>query len=153
MRVLQFTLTICAIAGCWRPLSWISTFKYAIYNGYRTLLISILLTFNITQVMNIVMNVNDSDEFTNTVHMMLTVYVAFNKIIIMWLNCTNVTEIIMTLTKKPFAPMELGEVTIRQKYDKIAQWVSSSYREYHCRISILRKKFIFLWNIKFISAT
>lgn len=124
MHALRFTLTICAIAGCWQPLSWtsnLSTFKHAMYNGYRTLLISILFTFNMTQFMNIAMNFGDSDEFANTIYMMLTVFVAFYKIIIMWLSCKNVTGIVTALTEKPFAPIELGEVTIRQKYDKIVQ--------------------------------
>ncbi|XP_032691132.1 uncharacterized protein LOC116853908 [Odontomachus brunneus] len=105
------------------PFSWtsnLSIFKYAMYIGYKTLLISILFTFNVTQFMNIALNVGNSDEFANTIYMMLTVFVAFYKIIIMWLSCKNVTGIVIALTEKPFAPKELGEITIRQKYDKIS---------------------------------
>ncbi|XP_014486424.1 PREDICTED: odorant receptor 46a, isoform A-like [Dinoponera quadriceps] len=66
--------------------------------------------------MNVALNVGNSEVFANTIYMMLTVFVAFYKIIIMWLNCKNITGIVTALTKGSFAPAELGEIMIRRRY-------------------------------------
>lgn len=71
--------------------------------------------------MHIVLNVENSDEFTDTLYMMLTVLVAGYKQVFLWIDRKNVTLIIDVLTEKPFAPCELEEMTIRQKFDKKIQ--------------------------------
>ncbi|XP_032682049.1 uncharacterized protein LOC116849223 [Odontomachus brunneus] len=121
MYVLQFTLLICALAGCWQPLSWESLFKHVIYKTYAMFLASSLYIFALSQFMNIVLNAKNSDEFTDALYMMLTVLVAAYKQTYIWVDRKNVMEIINQLTERPFAPCEPQEVMIRQKFDKRIQ--------------------------------
>ncbi|XP_011704295.1 PREDICTED: odorant receptor 46a, isoform A-like [Wasmannia auropunctata] len=121
MRVLKFTLIICTIAGFWQPPPWTSLFKHIIYKTYAMFLILSLYIFSISQFMDIVLNVDNSDELTDSLYMMLTVFVAGYKQICLWVDHKNVTIIINALDKKPFGPCESHEIIIRQKFDKMVQ--------------------------------
>ncbi|XP_011704296.1 PREDICTED: odorant receptor 46a, isoform A-like [Wasmannia auropunctata] len=121
MRLLQFTLMICALAGCWQPLTWTSLFKQIIYKAYAIFLISSLYVFLLSQFINIILNVGNSDEFTDALYMMLTILVAGYKQIYMWVERKNVMVIINVLNEKPFVPYETHEVMIREKFEKMIQ--------------------------------
>lgn len=117
--LLKLTLAFLTIAGCWRPVSWISLYKYRLYNIYTTILILLLYTFAISQFMDIVLNVGNPEEFTSVLYIMMTVCVASFKISSMMMNRKNIADIINTLTNKPFKPMITGEIKIRQNFDKM----------------------------------
>ncbi|XP_012230984.1 odorant receptor 46a-like [Linepithema humile] len=121
MRVLKFTLLVCAFAGCWQPSSWTSLFKHIIYKTYAMFLVSALYIFSISQFMNMIFNVENSDEFTNSLYMMLTVFVAGYKQVYMWVDRKNIMVIFNVLNEKPFAACETREVMIQQKFEKIIQ--------------------------------
>jgi len=121
MRVLKFTLLVCAFAGCWQPISWTSLFKHIIYKTYAMFLVSSLYIFSISQFMNIVLNVENSDEFTDSLYMMLTVFVAGYKQVYMWIDRKNIMVIINVLNEKPFAACETQELKIQQKFEKMVQ--------------------------------
>lgn len=121
MRVLGFTLVICAFAGCWQPLSWTSLLKSIAYKIYAMFLASALYMFSMSQFMNIVVNVEDSEEFIDALYMMLTVLVAAYKQTYMWMDRKNIMKKIDQLSERPFAPCESQEVTIQRKFDKMIQ--------------------------------
>ncbi|EZA58602.1 ObirOr5-E6 [Ooceraea biroi] len=121
MRVLRFTLLICAFAGCWQPSSWTSLLKHIIYKTYAMFLGSALCIFSISQFMNIMLNVENSDEFIDSLYMMLTVFVASYKQVYMWRDRKNIMMIINVFTFKLFAPCESYEVTIQRKFEKITK--------------------------------
>lgn len=118
MNLLKFTLVLCGFAGCWQPLSWTSLSKNIIYKVYATFLISSLYIFLISQFIHVILNIGNSDEFTDTLHMMLTILVAGYKQVYMWLDRKNFIVIINVLAKKPFAPCESHELMIQQKFEK-----------------------------------
>ena len=121
MHLLKFTLIICALAGCWQPLSWTSLFKHIIYKTYALFLVSALFIFSISQFMNMVLNVENSDEFTNSLYMMLTISVAGYKQVYMWTNRKKVMVAINVLNEKPFAICETHEAMIQQKFEKMVE--------------------------------
>ncbi|KAF3054549.1 Odorant receptor 017 [Nylanderia fulva] len=121
MRVLKFTLLICAIAGCWQPSSWTSLFKHIIYKTYAMFLVTALCIFSLSQFMNIIFNVENSDEFTDSLYMMLTVFVAGYKQVYMWTDRKKVMVVINVLTEKPFAICETHEAVIQKKFEKIVE--------------------------------
>jgi len=71
--------------------------------------------------MNIVINVDNSDELTDSLYMMLTVFVAGFKQVCIWIDRKNVIMVINTLNEKSFKPCEPHEIIIRQKFDKMIQ--------------------------------
>lgn len=119
MRPMQYTLTVLAVAGCWQPAT--SLFKYIMYNAYAMLIILMLYTFSISQFMDLVLNVSNSDEFTETLYLLLIVLMACYKAIDMNLSHKNVAIIIKYLTESPFAPLDKNEKIIREKFDKIVE--------------------------------
>lgn len=84
-------------------------------------LIFSLYIFLISQFINIILNVGNSDEFTDALYMMLTILVAGYKQVYMWVDRKNVMVIINVLTEKPFAPYETHEVMIQEKFEKMVQ--------------------------------
>ncbi|XP_020291767.1 odorant receptor 46a-like [Pseudomyrmex gracilis] len=121
MSILKFTLVICTIAGFWQPPSWSSLYKHIIYKIYALFLISSFYLFIISQFMNIVLNVDNSDELTDSMYMMLTVFVAGYKQVCIWTDRKTVRMIISVLTDRPFKPSVSDEVTIRDKFEKRIQ--------------------------------
>lgn len=121
MHALKFTLAICTAAGFWQPPSWTSLFKHVVYKSYAIFLNSSLLVFAISQFMNILLNVDNSDDLTDSLYMMLTVFVAGYKQICMWIDHKNVTAMIHILNEKPFIPLKSQEVMIQRKFDKMIQ--------------------------------
>lgn len=121
MAALKFTLLICTYTGCWQPDSWTSLFKCVIYKTYAMFLVSSLYIFSISQFMNIVLNVENSDEFTDSLYMMLTVFVAGYKQVYMWIDHKNIMLIINVFNKKPFAACDTHEFMIQQKFEKMIQ--------------------------------
>ncbi|CAL1676368.1 unnamed protein product [Lasius platythorax] len=74
-----------------------------------------------SQFMNIVLNVENSDEFTDSLYMMLTVFVAGYKQVYMWIDRKKVMVLINVLTEKPFAICEIREAMIQQKFEKMVE--------------------------------
>lgn len=118
MQVLKLTCTIVIIAGCFRPLSWTSLFKRTVYNIYRLYVISMVSFFSISQFMDIVLNVDNADDFTNNLNMLLTSSAACYKIFIMWFNYKRISTLINYLIKEPFKPLDPYEMEIRWRFDK-----------------------------------
>ncbi|XP_011050239.1 PREDICTED: odorant receptor 46a, isoform A-like isoform X1 [Acromyrmex echinatior] len=127
MHVLKFTLTICTIAGFWQPPSWTSLLNHIIYKTYAMFLVLSLNIFAISQFMDIILNVDNSDELTDSLYMMLTVFVAGYKNICLWVDRKNVRMLVNVLREKPFKPNEFHEITIRQQFDKRIQNVAMRY--------------------------
>jgi len=121
MRVLRLTLVICTLAGFWQPPSWASSYKRIIYRIYAAFLIAMLYIFSLSQFMDIVLNIDNSDEFTDALYMMLTVFIAGYKQICMWRNHGNITMIINALFEEPFKPSGSYELIIQQRFEKMVQ--------------------------------
>lgn len=121
MDALKFTLTILTIAGCWRPFSWTSLKKHTLYNAYTLLVISLMYSFTFTQFMDVVLNVDNPDDFTNTLYTMLAIFAACYKILNLWVNHESFAELIQNLTEGTFKPLVPVEVEIRRKFDKMIQ--------------------------------
>ena len=117
MPVLKFNLTVLAVAGCWRPTSWTSLFRYTMYNAYSALIILILYTFAMTQTMELILNA-DSDTFGDAFFNVIISLLACYKAIILRRNHDGITLLIDNLVEKPFKPMDISENMIRQKFDK-----------------------------------
>lgn len=121
MEALKFILTILTVAGCWRPFSWTSLIKHTLYNAYTLLVISLMYSFAFTQFMDIVLNVENPDDFTNIVYLMVAIFAACYKIANLWVNHESFAELIQNLTEGTFKPLGPVEIEIRRKFDKMIE--------------------------------
>lgn len=121
MRVMQVSLKILTVAGCWPPVSWTSLYKQTIYNTYTIFVSLLLFTFMLPQLMDIILNVDNPNDFTNTLYVMLALMIACCKMLSLVMNRKNIEILIEKLIEKPFRPLESDEIEIRQKFDNIIQ--------------------------------
>ncbi|XP_026828388.1 odorant receptor 94a-like isoform X1 [Ooceraea biroi] len=117
MRAMQFPLKILMVAGCWPPVSWSSLCKRTVYNGYTIFVTLMLVTFMFPQIMDIILNVDNADDFTETFYVMLATVIASCKMFSLLLNRKNIKILTDTLAEKPFRPLEPDEIEIRQKVE------------------------------------
>jgi len=71
--------------------------------------------------MDIILNVDNTDDFTDTLYIMLALVIACCKLIGLLINRKNIEILTNILTKKPFIPIEADELEIRHKFDKTIQ--------------------------------
>lgn len=116
--VLKFTLTVSAVAGCWRPTSWTSLVRHVTYNAYTVFVILTLYTFSMSQFVELLINADDADTFGDALFNIMISLLACYKTIIMRINHGSITMLINNLTEMPFKPLDLNESIIRQKFDK-----------------------------------
>lgn len=62
--------------------------------------------------MDVVLNVNNPDDFTNIVYMMLTMFASCYKILNMWMNHESFVELIQNFTEGTFKPLVSVEIEI-----------------------------------------
>lgn len=118
MRVLEVTLAVLAVAGCWRPAPWTSLLRHAMYNAYTTLIVLALYAFSASQIMELVLNTADSDAFGDALFNILISLLAGYKAIVIRVNQESVAALIDELTETPFKPSDPIEIMIREKFDK-----------------------------------
>ncbi|XP_011050407.1 PREDICTED: odorant receptor Or1-like [Acromyrmex echinatior] len=74
------------------------------------------------QLMDIILNVNNADDFTDTFYIMLAMVIACCKMLSLLLNRKNIEILTDALVEKPFRPLEPDEIEIRQKYNNIIRF-------------------------------
>ncbi|XP_011705963.1 PREDICTED: odorant receptor 94a-like [Wasmannia auropunctata] len=120
-QVLEFTLKILTIVGCWPPNSWTSLCKRTVYNAYTAFVILLLFTFMLSQLMDVILNVDNTDDFTDTFYIMLAIFISCCKMVGLLINRKNIGLLTNILTEKPFIPLEADEIEIRHKFDRTIQ--------------------------------
>ncbi|CAL1676375.1 unnamed protein product [Lasius platythorax] len=127
MRVMQVPLKILTIAGCWPPVSWSSLCKQTVYNAYTIFITLLLFTFMLPQLMDIILNVDNPDKFTDTLYIMLAMVIACCKMLGLIMNRKNIKILTDALIEKPFRPLKPDEIEIQQKFGNIIQTYSIWY--------------------------
>ncbi|XP_077264606.1 odorant receptor 10-like isoform X5 [Temnothorax americanus] len=128
MQVLEFTLKILTVVGCWPPNSWTTLCKRTVYNIYTTFVVLLLCTFLLFQLLDIILNVDNTDDFTDTFYFMLAMVNSCCKIVGLLINRKNIRILTNILTQKPFIPLEADEIEIRDKFDRtIQEWTPYNY--------------------------
>lgn len=118
MSVLKFSLTVLAVAGCWRPTLWTSPFRNIMYNAYTLTLVLTLYTFAITQVMELILYADDSDTFGDALFNVIISLLACYKTIVIRKSYESIETIVNTFAETPFKPLDLHENMILEKFNK-----------------------------------
>nr|XP_012230503.1 PREDICTED: odorant receptor Or1-like [Linepithema humile] len=92
-----------------------------VYNTYTVFISLLLFTFMLPQLMDIVLNVDNPNDFTDTFYVMLAMVIACCKMLSLLLNRKHIKILTGALIEKPFRPLEPDEIKIRQKFDNIIQ--------------------------------
>jgi len=75
----------------------------------------------LSQLMDLIMTVDNSDDFTDNFYVLLAMIVSCCKMFALLINRNNIDMLIDTLTRKPLQPIESDEMEIRQRYERLIQ--------------------------------
>ncbi|XP_011640458.2 uncharacterized protein LOC105429287 [Pogonomyrmex barbatus] len=118
MRVLQLTFKILTITGCWRPQSCSSCMRI-VYDTYTIFMIILLYTFLVSQFLDIIWNVNNAEDFAENFYATLASVVSCSKMLSLLVNRDNINTLTNVLIEKPYRPLEMDEMKIRYKFDRL----------------------------------
>ncbi|XP_039309001.1 uncharacterized protein LOC105198468 isoform X2 [Solenopsis invicta] len=121
MLILALTFKIMAICGCARLDSWPTSYKRLVYHVYTIFVMLLIHTFMLSQLVDLIMIVDNSDDFTDNFYVLLAMIVSCCKMFALLVNRSNIKMLIEILTSKPFKPVEPDELKIRQKFEKLIQ--------------------------------
>lgn len=76
-------------------------------------------TFTLSQFLDIILTVDNPDDFTDNFYMLLAMIVSHFKMFSLLMNNGNIATLTNILINKPCKPLDLAEVEIRQKFDKL----------------------------------
>ncbi|XP_071631660.1 putative odorant receptor 85d [Temnothorax longispinosus] len=144
MSVLTFTFKVLTICGCWLPNSWTSWYKRILYDVYTILIGLLVNTFTLSQLMDLILSVDNADDFAENFYVTLASFVSCCKMFSLLNNRNNIAMLIDTLMKKPYRPTEHDEIKIRQKFDKIVQTNTLYYAtlvELTCAFALVTRVF------------
>lgn len=121
MCVLEYTLKILTICGCWTPDSWTSSYRRLLYHIYAISILVLISTFTLSQFLDLILIVENPDDFTDNFYMLLAMIVSCFKMFSLLINRSNIAMLTDILMKIPCKPIEPDEVEIRQKCDRLIE--------------------------------
>ncbi|XP_011882827.1 PREDICTED: odorant receptor Or1-like [Vollenhovia emeryi] len=121
MRVLESTFKFLIICGCWQPDSWTSSCKRVIYHMHTFFVFVLINTFTLSQLLDIILTVDNAADFTDNFYMLLAMIVSCCKMTNMLINRKNIAILINILMEKPCRPSDPKEMEIYHRFDKSAQ--------------------------------
>lgn len=78
-------------------------------------------TFTLSQFLDIVLTVDNPDDFMDNFYMLLAMIVSCFKMYSLLMNRSNIAMLTEILTKEPCRPLDSFEANIRQKFDKLIE--------------------------------
>ncbi|XP_053998016.1 odorant receptor 13a-like [Hylaeus anthracinus] len=121
MQLLRWIFTYLAVGGCSRPASWTSTTKKFLYNVYTIVLLLMIHALLVTQILDIVFNVENQDEFSDNFYLTLGIFVACCKMYNLLTSHKSYVILIDSLQEEPLKPVNSDEVEIQMKFENWAK--------------------------------
>ncbi|XP_071631650.1 odorant receptor 4-like isoform X2 [Temnothorax longispinosus] len=128
MRILKLTFILLTICGCWRPDSWSSLHKRLAYYVYASIIVLLLNTFLLSQLMDVILTVDNADDFSDNFFVLICMFISCCKSFIMLINRKNIIMLVDILMEKPCRPSRSTEINILYKFDKSIQHRKLTYR-------------------------
>ncbi|XP_032667591.1 uncharacterized protein LOC116842453 [Odontomachus brunneus] len=123
MRLLSLNFFICTLGGIWRPVEWSSSCAHLLYNAFTFCTIVPLYFLVLTQFMDLVLVVDNMDDFTTNSLMFLTIVAACCKATIALIRRDAIIDLVHTLLREPCKPRGAEETAIQTKFDDfIRSW-------------------------------
>ncbi|XP_014485792.1 PREDICTED: odorant receptor Or1-like [Dinoponera quadriceps] len=118
MQLLSLNFLLYTISGIWRPIEWSSIGSTLLYSAY-TVLIIYLMTFLITtQLLDIILIVDNVEDFTANSLLFISVISAFSKMFTPLIRRGRIIDLIETLQRPPCRVCDQEEVEIQAKFDR-----------------------------------
>ncbi|XP_053997915.1 odorant receptor 46a-like [Hylaeus anthracinus] len=121
MYIFRWTFMLLTLCGCLPPASWTSPFKKFLYNIYTIFLVFLVHSLVLTQILDIVFNCENQDDFSDNFYLTVGVFVSCCKMCNLLTSHKNYAILIETLQEEPLTPVNNDEVEIQTRFEKWAQ--------------------------------
>lgn len=123
MQILELNFVIYTASGIWRPVEWSSSSAKLLYNVYSFGTIIMIVILFITQLLDIVLVVDNVDDFVANALLFIGTIAVGCKITIAITRRSEIIGLVQTLLNEPCKPRDEEEIAIQIKYDKFIRQV------------------------------
>ncbi|XP_029678930.1 uncharacterized protein LOC115245013 isoform X1 [Formica exsecta] len=127
MQILSFNFFLYTISGMWRPIEWSSKCSKILYSLLTCLTIYLLTTLTLTQLLDIILVIDNVDDFATNSLMLLSAVSVLFKVTAVVTHRDEIINLIETLQKKPCKAYNEKESDIQMKFDRLIRSYSISY--------------------------
>ncbi|XP_033331538.2 odorant receptor Or1-like [Megalopta genalis] len=121
MTALKYTFSFLTFMGCLCPFTWTSRAKRWLYKVYSLVILLFLQYILIMEVLDIIFNVEDQDQFCDNFSVTVAGLISIYKMFTFMGKRENILLLVNSLEKEPFVPMNKAEMDIKLKFDKAIQ--------------------------------
>ncbi|XP_076755976.1 odorant receptor 94b-like [Xylocopa sonorina] len=107
--------------GCWLPPSWTSPIKKLLYNLFTLIVWLIVHTHVTAQILDIIINVENQDDFSDNIYITPTILIGGFKMTILVIYRKGILSLIDDLHTKPFITVTEEEVRIQRRFNRIIE--------------------------------
>ncbi|KYM75445.1 Odorant receptor 46a, isoform B [Atta colombica] len=127
MQMFSLNFLMYTIGGVWMPIEWSSNIAKLLYNVFTTVVLVLLYFLMITQFMDIILVVDNIDDFATNTLMFLTIVAVTCKATIVVVRRKAIINLVQVLLTAPYKPRNEDEMTIQTKFDKFIKSCSIKY--------------------------
>ncbi|KYN07119.1 Odorant receptor 46a, isoform A, partial [Cyphomyrmex costatus] len=127
MQILSLNFLIHSLCGIWRPNEWSSNGAKLLYNVFTFIVIFSEYFLVLTQFMDIILVVDNIDDFATNTLMFLTIVAVCCKATVVVVRRNAITNLVQVLMKTPCKPCDEDEVAIQTKFDTFIRSCSIKY--------------------------
>ncbi|XP_071639476.1 putative odorant receptor 71a [Temnothorax longispinosus] len=127
MQILSLSFSIYNLCGIWRPSEWSSNVAKLLYNIFTFVIISSEYFVVLTQFMDIILIVDNIDDFATNALMFLTLVAVCCKATVVLMRRNAIINLVGLLMKAPCKPCDEDESTIQTKFDNFIRSYSIKY--------------------------
>ncbi|KYN07118.1 Putative odorant receptor 71a [Cyphomyrmex costatus] len=117
MQILSLNFLIYNLCGMWRPNEWSSNSAKLLYNVFTFTVIFSEYFLLVTQFMDIVLIVDNIDDFATNTLMFLSIVAVCCKATIVVIRRNAIINLVKILMETPFKPRDEDEVAIKTKFE------------------------------------
>lgn len=118
IQMFSLNFLMYTIGGVWMPIEWSSNIAKLLYNVFTTIVLVSLYFLMITQFMDIVLVVDNIDDFATNTLMFLTIVAVTCKATIVVVRRNAIINLVQVLLTAPCKPRDEDEMAIQMKFDK-----------------------------------
>ncbi|KAH0953404.1 OrE8 [Eciton burchellii] len=127
MQTLSLNFLIYTFGGVWRPIEWCSNQAKMLYSTYTVFVLSSLYFYVLTHFMDIVLIVDNVDDFASNSLMFLTIVAVCCKATLVVVRRNAIINLVQILLKHPYKFQDADEMAIQRKFDEFIRSYSIKY--------------------------
>ena len=118
MPLLRWSFKLLTFIGLLSPSAWKSPWKRVLYSVYTIVVLLLLFSFEIFLFLDLVINVDNQDEFSENLYVTLVLFCSCCKSLVLLIYHGDVEILLDTLQEEPFLPVNAEEDKIRMKFEE-----------------------------------